>query len=131
MFLILLIVCFNVQLKAQSSEEKHLVELARKETNSSKKLLRLIALGEYYQQHNIHLADSLKEVISNQSKGKSDFHKFKAILYVAEVSKIQGNQQAYLDNVIALKPYLEKNLTNNQKFKIHYHLWDTQSHELF
>ena len=122
MFLFLLIVCFNVQLNAQSSEEKHLVELARKETNSSKKLLRLIALGEYYQQHNIHLADSLKEVISNQSKGKSDFHKFKAILYVAEVSKIQGNQQAYLDHVIALKPYLEKNLTNNQKFKIHYHL---------
>ena len=122
MFLILLIVCFNVQLNAQSSEEKHLVELARKETNSSKKLLRLIALGEYYQQHNIHLADSLKEVISNQSKGKSDFHKFKALLYVAEVSKIQENQQVYLDHVIALKPYLQKNLTNNQKFKIHYHL---------
>ena len=112
----------NSNFFAQDTEEQHLIEIAKKESNSSKKLLRLIALGEYYQKHNIYKADSLKEVIHQLSIGKSDFHKYKAILFEAEIFKIQGNQQAYLESVIALQPYLESNLNNKQKYKIHYHL---------
>ena len=120
----------NSNFFAQDTEEQHLIEIAKKESNSSKKLLRLIALGEYYQKHNIYKADSLKEVIHQLSIGKSDFHKYKAILFEAEIFKIQGNQQAYLESVIALQPYLESNLNNKQKYKIHYHLGSYYSHLL-
>ena len=120
----------NSKFFAQSKEEKQLIEIAKKEHDPSKKLLRLIALGEYYQKHNIYRADSLKEVIHQLSIGKGDFHKYKAILFEAEIFKIQGNQQAYLESVIALQPYLESNLNNNQKYKIHYHLGSYYSHLL-
>lgn len=120
----------NSNFFAQDTEEQHLIEIAKKESNSSKKLLRLIALGEYYQKHNIYKADSLKEVIHQLSIGKSDFHKYKAILFEAEIFKIQGNQQAYLESVIALQPYLNGDLNNNQKYRIRYHLGSYYSHLL-
>ena len=128
--IIVLSLLVNSNFFAQDTEEQQLIEIAKKESNPSKKLLRLIALGEYYKQHNIYKADSLKEVIHHLSIGKSDFHKYKAILFEAEIFKIQGNQQAYLESVIALQPYLNGDLNNNQKYRIRYHLGSYYSHLL-
>ena len=128
--IIVLSLLVNSNFFAQDTEEQQLIEIAKKESNPSKKLLRLIALGEYYKQHNIYKADSLKEVIHQLSIGKSDFHKYKAILFEAEIFKIQGNQQAYLESVIALQPYLNGDLNNNQKYRIRYHLGSYYSHLL-
>jgi tetratricopeptide (TPR) repeat protein len=128
--IIVLTLLVNSNFFAQDTEEQQLIEIAKKESNPSKKLLRLIALGEYYQKHNIYKADSLKEVIHQLSIGKSDFHKYKAMLFEAEIFKIQGNQQAYLESVIALQPYLNGDLNNNQKYRIRYHLGSYYSHLL-
>jgi len=120
--IIVLTLIVNSSLFAQKEEEIQLKKLVQKETIQSKKLLRLISLGEYYQKHNVHRADSLKNIIYEKSLKENEFHQFKATLYLAEISKIQGNQEAYLENVFKLQGFLTASLTNNQKFKIHYHL---------
>jgi tetratricopeptide (TPR) repeat protein len=130
-FLILLI-SSNGSFFAQKeiTEEARLIRFVHKEKNPEKKLLRLISLGEYYQTTNIHKADSLRQIIIDNSADLSEIYRFKAILYAAEMQHINGNQELYFSRVLEMESYLNIGLSNFQKYKIHYHLGNYYTHNL-
>lgn len=126
-FLKISLVCFILlfysgEILAQSNEEQHLIHILKKEKNPKKNFLRLLALGEYYKHHNIHRADSLKNVILSKSHKLSEVYQFKAFLYIAEIAEIQGNQDEYFRNILALQPFLEKPISKETQYEVYHHL---------
>lgn len=122
-YLICLITClFSVFVYSQKNEENHLKKLLKDEKNVSKNFRYLLALGEYYKQHNIHRADSLKGIILSKSINLNSDNKFRALLYFVEIAEIQGNNDQYIKKVRAFIPFLSKNLSDDLMFKEYYHL---------
>ena len=118
----LLTFLFSAKVYSQSEEEKRLIKTIKKEKSPVKNFLRTIALGEYYQQHNIHRADSLKTIIVKKSESLTYSNQLKALLYIADIADIQGNQDVYFKTVEAILPYLNKPISKEVEFKIYYHI---------
>jgi len=122
-YLICLITClFSVFVYSQNNKEYQFSQLLKKEKNVSKNFRLLLGLGEYYKQNNIHRADSLKSVILKKSTNLNSENRFRALLYCVEIAEIQGNNSQYIEKVRAFIPFLNKNLSDELKFKEYYHL---------
>ena len=120
----------NSYAQKKKGEEQRLIHVLQNEKDPGKKLLRLIALGEHYQNVNIQKADSIKTLVLASSNSLSEKYRFKALLYATEMELITGNQDLYLANVLAMEPYLNAGLSNFQLYKIHYHLGSYYAYQL-
>ena len=113
---------FSISAYSQKKEEYHLKQAYKTEKNASRRFMRLLALGEFYKQNNLHLADSIKNVIVKKSIPLSSYIQFKALLYSAEIAEIQGNQEESFRNILALQPLLSKCKSEETQFEVYYHL---------
>lgn len=107
---------------AQNIKEKQLIESIRKERNETKKFLRMLSLGEYYKQNNLHRADSLKDVLLQKSRVFDDSIRFTTLMYSAEVNEILGRQEEYFRDVLACQSFLSRLSSDEVVFKIYRHL---------
>lgn len=122
-FLILLnIGVAHFSVYAQSTRETQLIESVRKEKNETKKFLRMLSLGEYYKQNNIHRADSLKDILLQKSRVFDDSIRFNTLMYSAEVNEILGRQEEYFRDVLACQSFLSRLSSDEVVFKIYRHL---------
>ena len=121
-FVCLITILFSVISYSQKNHEKQLKQLLRTEKNPSKQFMRMIALGEYYKRHDIYRADSLKTVILKTSKNLNDTYQFKALLYIAQIAEIQGNNDDYFKTVTAFFPYLKKSISKENQYYVYHHL---------
>lgn len=120
--ILLLSLVFSGEIYAQQSHEEQLVKAIENEQNPQKKYSRLVALGQYYQEHNIDKADSLRHVILRESRNFNDSIRFYALFYSAEITLILGNQEEYFKTILACQPFLNKLNTNDVQFKVYRHL---------
>ena len=102
--------------------EAQLVKSYKAEQEPTKKFMRLMALGEYYKRHNVYLADSIQEVILNQSRNFPDSIRFNALFFSAEVARIQGDNEEYSRKILACQPFLNKLNSDDVRFKVYRHL---------
>ena len=122
-YLICVITClFSVFVYSQKNQENHLKQLLKDEKDISKNFRHLLALGEYYKQHNIHRADSLKGIILSKSTNLNSENRFRALLYFVEIAEIQGDNDQYTKKVKVFIPFLDKNLSDDLRIKEYYHL---------
>jgi tetratricopeptide (TPR) repeat protein len=112
----------GVNTSAQSIKEKQLIESIKKERNETKKFLRMLSLGDYYKQNNIHRADSLKDVLLQKSRNFDDSIRFTTLMYSAEVNEILGRQEEYFRDVLACQSFLSRLSSDEVVFKIYRHL---------
>lgn len=109
--------------QAQSkSREAQLVRSVTAANSSQQRYERLLALGKYYKSNNIGKADSLEEVLLNESRKFEDSLRFTALLYSAEVSFIRGDLDAYFSTILACQPFLNKLKGDAVQFTIYRHL---------
>lgn len=113
---------FSVVSFSQNDKEQNLKLALKKEKDDTKAFLRLLSLGEYYKEHNIFRADSLKHVILQKSRDLDEEYRFKALLYSAEMAEIQGNQDEYFRDILLLKPFLNKTNSREIQYEIYRHL---------
>jgi tetratricopeptide (TPR) repeat protein len=107
---------------AQHSREDQLIKSHRTEKNPGRKFLRLMALGEYYKEHNIYRADSIQHVILKESRSFEDSIRFNALFYSAEIAEIQGDNEEYFRKILACQPFLNKLNSDEVLFKVYRHL---------
>ncbi|MFT5778206.1 MAG: tetratricopeptide (TPR) repeat protein [Crocinitomicaceae bacterium] len=107
---------------AQQSHEAQLIKSHRLEKNPSRKFLRLMALGEFYKEHNIYRADSIQHVILRESRNFDDSTRFNALFYSAEIAEIQGDNAEYFRQILACQPFLNKLNSDEVLFKVYRHL---------
>jgi tetratricopeptide (TPR) repeat protein len=107
---------------SQIREESQLIGAYKSEKNENRKFSRLLSIGDYYKQNNIHKADSLKNVILEKSKTLNESYRFKALLYSAEIAEIEGNQIEYFKDIIALQPFLDKSTSEEIQFEVYRHM---------
>ncbi len=129
LFVLSMIVSFSNSVVGQSanSKEKQLLDNYRKETDETKKFLRLLRLGDFYKQYNIHKADSLKTIIIEKSRVFSDSLRFAALLYNAELDQINGNREAYFKSVLGCQSFLNKLNSEEVHYSIYLHLGNYHS----
>lgn len=110
-----------------TATERQLIDNYRKESNDTKKFLRLLRLGDYYKDNNIHKADSLKSVILDKSRVFNDSLRFAALFFNAEMDLINGNREAYFKSVLGCQSFLNKIGSENVHFLIYLHLGNYHS----
>lgn len=115
---------------SQNGKERQLLESIKREKNETKQFLRMLALGEYYKQHNIYRADSMKHVLLQKSRVFDDSIRFSALMYSAEINEIQGNQEEYFRDILACQPFLNKLSSDEVTYKIYRHLGYYHSYSL-
>jgi len=123
-------IMFSVTTFSQNNEEFKLKTSLKKEKNSSKHFMRLLALGEYYKQHNILKADSIKHVILKKSTSLSTFYRIKGILYVLDLSEIQGNKKECFQNILNLQLFIKHPITKENQYLVYHHLGNYYSSSL-
>lgn len=131
-FLLLIIVLGrSINVWGQTSYEIKLLESIKRERNETKQFQRMLALGEYYKTINIHRADSMKHVLLAKSRIFNDSIRFSALIYSAEVNRLQGNQDEYFRDVVACQPFLNKLRSEEIIYTIYHHLgyYHSVSHE--
>jgi tetratricopeptide (TPR) repeat protein len=106
---------------AQTSEAQ-LIKSYKAEQDPSRKFMRMMALGEFYTNHDIYLADSLQEVILKKSRNFPDSIRFNALFFSARVAKIQGDNEEYSRKILACQPFLNKLNSDEVRFKVYLHL---------
>jgi len=106
----------------QISSEKKMIESIKREKNDTKKYLLQLSLGELYKIKNIYRADSMKQVLLYWSSGSGDSIRYSALMFNAEINEIQGNQEEYFKDVLALEPFLGKLNNFEVRFAIYRHL---------
>ena len=89
---------------SQQKEEYKLQHAIEKEKSEAKKFSRLLALGEFYENHNIYKADSISHLILKKSRNLSSIMKFKALLFSLKIAEIQGNQEDFFNDILGLEP---------------------------
>ncbi len=121
----------SINVSAQTSYEKKLVESIKRERNETKQFQRMLLLGEYYKTINIHRADSMKHVLLAKSRVFNDSIRFSALMFSAEVNRLQGNQDEYFRDVVACQPLLNKLKSQEIIYSIYHHLgfYHSFSHE--
>ena len=107
---------------AQQSRESQLIKSYNSEGNPKKKFNRLMALGEYYKENNIHRADSVRRIILDRSRSFDDSLRFSALFYNAEVAEIIGDQDEYFRTILACQPFLNKLNSDEIRTKLFRHL---------
>jgi tetratricopeptide (TPR) repeat protein len=106
---------------AQTSEAQ-LIKSYKAEQDPSRKFMRMMALGEFYTNNDIYLADSLQEVILKKSRNFPDSIRFNALFFSARVARIQGDNEEYSRKILACQPFLNKLNSNEVRFKVYRHL---------
>lgn len=81
-----------------------------------------MALAEYYKLHDLYKADSIRDVVLEESRNFEDSIRFNALFYYAEIAQINGNQDEYFRTILACQPFLNKLKSDNFKFKVYRHL---------
>ena len=114
----------------QKSEEIRLKSALNREKKETRKFTRLLILGEFYKNHNIYLADSISHVILQKSRHLDDLQRFKALLFTIQIEEIEGNQENFYKDVLALEPFLKKLSAKEVKFEIYKYLGLYQSKTL-
>jgi tetratricopeptide (TPR) repeat protein len=102
--------------------EKQLIKSYKAEKDPTKKFMRLMALGEYYSEHDIYLADSLQEVILKKSRNFPDSIRFNALFFSARVAIIQGDNEEYARKILECQPFLNKLNSDEVRFNVYRHL---------
>jgi len=120
--LFMLTFVFSGVIYAQNSTENRLLKSFRVEKNKKKRFSKLLSLGEYYKEHNIHKADSIRNVLLLKSEYFTIKSKFEALLFSAEISEIQGDQDRYFRDILTLQPLLNKAHSEETKFEVYRHL---------
>lgn len=107
----------------QSSEkETKLVQAVAGAKTAQQRYVQLLLLGDYYASNNIGRADSLQEIILNESRNFEDSLRFKALIYSAEVYLIRGDLDSYFRTVLACQPFLNKLKGDDIQYTIYRHL---------
>lgn len=123
LFVALLYVLFGTgNLHAQSSKESQLISSYSSEKNVKKKYSRLMALGEYYKVNNIQKADSIRNIIVDESINFEDSIRFNALFFNAEIALLLGDQDEYFKSILACQPFLNKLNSDEVQFKLFRHL---------
>ena len=107
---------------SQQKEEYKLQHAIEKEKSEAKKFSRLLALGEFYENHNIYKADSISHLILKKSRNLSSIMKFKALLFSLKIAEIQGNQEDFFNDILGLEPYLKTLKSEDYKFEVNKYL---------
>lgn len=81
-----------------------------------------MALGEYYADHDIYLADSLQDVIVKKSRNFPDSIRFSALFFSARIARLQGDNEKYSRQILACQPFLNKLNSDEVRFKVYRHL---------
>lgn len=102
--------------------EAQLLKSYKAEKDPTRKFMRMMALGEYYADHDIYLADSLQKVILKRSRNFPDSIRFNALFFSARVARIQGDNEEYSRNILACQPFLNKLNSDEVRFKVYRHL---------
>ncbi|MDG1332351.1 MAG: tetratricopeptide repeat protein [Crocinitomicaceae bacterium] len=102
--------------------EAQLIKSYKAEQDPTRKFMRMMALGEYYADHDIYLADSLQEVILKNSRNFPDSIRFNALFFSARVARIQGDNEEYSRKILACQPFLNKLNSDEVRFKVYLHL---------
>lgn len=118
----LFFVALSVNTLAQLSHEEQLIKSYESETNPKKKFTRLMVLGQYYKQHNIHKADSIQHVILEKSRNFEDSLRFNALYFSAEIAQIQGDQETYFRQILACQPFTNKLNSDDFLYKVYKNL---------
>lgn len=84
--------------------------------------MRMMALGEYYADHDIYLADSLQKVILKKSRNFPDSIRFNALFFSARIARIQGDNEEYSRKILACQPFLNKLNSDEVRFNVYRHL---------
>ncbi len=114
----------------QKNEELRLKSALNREKNETRKFTRLLNLGEFYKNHNIYLADSISHVILQRSRNLDDLQRFKALLFTIQIEEIEGNQENFYKDILALEPFINKLSSKEVKFEIYKYLGLYQSKTL-
>lgn len=112
----------SVNVHAQSTREQQLIQSYKSEKQPKKKFRRLMALGEYYKEHNIYRADSIQAVILDESRNFEDSIRFSALLFSAEIAEIQGDQEKYFSQILDCQPFVNKLNSDDALYKVYRHL---------
>lgn len=122
LFSLLLILLANSVVHAQSSREEKLVNAISTESNKKKRYSRIMALAQYYKENNIHRADSIREVLIDESKSMDDSIRFTALFYQAQIAEIRGDLDEYFNTILACQPFLNKLKGDDVQFQVYRHL---------
>ena len=106
---------------AQTSEAQ-LIKSYKAEQDPARKFMRMMALGEYYVDYDIYLADSLQKVILKESRNFPDSIRFSALFFSARVARLQGDNEEYSRKILACQPFLNKLNSDEVRFKVYRHL---------
>ncbi|GAB5416778.1 MAG: hypothetical protein Crog4KO_22670 [Crocinitomicaceae bacterium] len=114
---------YSQKAHAQSqSKETQLIHAVNTAKTPQQRYEQMLALGDFYKINNIGKADSLEEIILNESRKFEDSLRFKALMYSAEVSKIRGDLDAYFNTILACQPFLNRLKGDEIQFTIYLHL---------
>lgn len=104
------------------TSEAQLIKSYKAEQDPTRKFMRMMALGEYYADHDIYLADSLQEVIVRKSRDFPDSIRFSALFFSARIARLQGDNEKYSKQILACQPFLNKLNSDEVRFKVYRHL---------
>ncbi len=121
LFLAILLL-FSLQGNSQTAYEKKLIQSIRLERNPKKQYLRMLSLGEYYKTIHIHRADSMSHVLLAKSRQFEDSIRFSALMFSAEVNRLEGNQEEYFKDILACQPFLNKLKSDRVIYTLYHHL---------
>lgn len=104
------------------TSEAQLIKSYKAEQDPTRKFMRMMALGEYYANHDIYLADSLQDVILKKSRNFPDSIRFSALFFSARIARLQGDNEKYSKQILACQPFLNKLNSDEVRFKVYRHL---------
>lgn len=104
------------------TSEAQLIKSYKAEQDPTRKFMRMMALGEYYADHDIYLADSLQDVIVKKSRNFPDSIRFSALFFSARIARLQGDNEKYSRQILACQPFLNKLNSDEVRFKVYRHL---------
>lgn len=88
----------------------------------AKRFELLLSSAKFFQITNLHLADSLKNVIVSQSIILNDSSRLAALLFKAEIELLTGNRDAYFKTVLSCQPFLNRVSNDDIQMEIFKHL---------
>ncbi len=119
-------------LLSQASKEAQLIVLYEHEKDPKQKMLRMLALGNYYKRNNVFRADSIsKKVLDKSREFDDDSIRFEALMFKASVAKLNGDNDEYFQRVLECQAFMNMLSSDDILFRNYCHLGDcfTQSNE--
>lgn len=106
----------------QDKKETNLLQKIRAAKTPQQRFDRMMDLGQYYKTTNIQKADSMEEILLQDSRNFEDSTRFNALFFSAEVALIRGDLDVYHSTILACQPFLNKLKDDDVQFKIYRHL---------